>query len=773
MNIRKLSLWLALGAVALFVVVVVLIKLLVSPGTVAAQITPRLEGIFDRPVEIGETELTIFSGVGVRIHDIKVQNPPPFINIPLASVAAIDIKLKLLPLLVGSLQLKEINILGGQLYLVKDSTGAGNLTALSLERLRKAAQGDDENELVCRRIGLQNGRLLFRNDSTGTRLVLGKIDARLEIGSGTQPQVESDLRIDSLFLWSGFDDLLVSPRAGELTWQGSYALASDSLIINRCDWRLDKITGRLDGAIAKPASEPYFNMHIISEHTDLVDCYDSRIIAAIPVLRDMQLGGDLRIDIALRGGLRDSRTTTVRGKITVTDATAKLPDSDVTLKAKLIESDFNEQSLSVFTQEATIGAVPSLLRVAVDDFRAPTISGELQLSCDADVLGRLLGLDRSKQLSGNVSVSLSGFMKSADREQARMFGSVSLSGLSYHDTNERLAIDTLNLDLNLTGNDADLSRFDLSLGGYKVQMNGKLTDFAPYLASRRKPHKRPRFDFACSADSFALGLLAEGYRGSGDTTTILRLLDFFSDFDSRGSLQIGNGLVAGVVFDNLQASVSVVNRIVSSDSLTCDLFGRTADIDVVVDLNDLLMPEFDLDYVGAGIEVNDFLTGLTRFADHLYGRMDVQATFKGRGLLRDEILSSLTVDGKAKLSDGKVVNLNVADVFVSWFGIDALEHGEFDDLQTDFSVENRSLQFNPLTIKAGKLVYQIEGTVDFDGGFDCRVTRTLSKDDARTLSEHPDANGLATGRNFGKAVFRLTGSADTAFVQLEALLPKD
>jgi hypothetical protein len=487
----------------------------------------------------------------------------------------------------------------------------------------------------------------------------------------------------------------------------------------------------------------------------------------------MQLSGDLRIDVALRGGVRDRSTTTVRGRVTATDATAKFPDGDVTLKAKLVECDFNEQSLSVFTQEATIGAAPALLRVAVDDYRAPTISGELQLLCDADFLGRLLGLDRSKQLSGNVSVSLSGFVKSADRQQARLFGSVSLSGLSYHDPRESLAIDTLNLDLNLTGNDADLSRFELSLGGYKVQLNGKLTDLAPYLASKQKPHKRPRFDFACSADSFALGLLAEGYRGSGDTTTILRLLDFFSDFDSRGSLQIGSGLVAGVVFDNLQASVSVVNRIVSSDSLTCDLFGRTANVDVVVDLNNLLVPEFDLDYVGAGIEANDFLTGLTRFADHLYGRMDVQASFKGKGLLQDEILSSLTANGKAKLSDGKVVNLNAADVFVSRFGLDALQHGEFDDLQTGFSVENRSLQFNPLTIKAGKLVYQIEGAVDFDGGFDCRATRTLSKDDARTLSEHPDANGLATGRNFGRAVFRLTGSADTAFVQLEALLPKD
>jgi len=193
----------------------------------------------------------------------------------------------------------------------------------------------------------------------------------------------------------------------------------------------------------------------------------------------------------------------------------------------------------------------------------------------------------------------------------------------------------------------------------------------------------------------------------------------------------------------------------------------------VVDLNNLLVPEFDLDYVGSEIDANEFLTGLTRFADHLYGRMDVQAGFKGRGLLKEDILSSLTVDGKAKLSDGKIINLNVADVFASWYGLDALRDGEFDDLQAHFFHRKQVSSVQSPCNQGGKTRISDRGRVDFDGGFECRATRTLSKDDARTLSEHPDAAGLAAGRNFGKAVFRLTGSADTALVQLEALVPKD
>lgn len=773
MNWKKLLLWVGVAIVGLLVIAIILIKILVSPASIAAQITPRLEQAFNCPVQVGETELTIFSGVGVRIHDVTVQNPPPFANSSLATVAMLDARLKVLPLLFGSVRLKEIDIVGSQLFLLKDSAGANNLSALSLQRLRDVSQDEEDKQLLCRRIRFHDGRILYRNDSTGTRLVLGKLDVDLNIGTGAQPRFQSDVRLDSLFLWSSVGNYLISPSAAELSLQGSYALASDSLIINRCDWRLDKIVGRLEGAIARPTGDPYFNLHLTSEHTDLVDCYDSRLIAGIPVLRDMNLAGDLRIDISLRGVVRDSRTTTVRGKVSVTDMQATLPDSDVRLKAKLLQSDFNEASMSLFAEEAHIGAEPASMRIAIDNFREPTISGEVRLACGADVLARLLGFDSSKQFGGDVRATLSGFVKTADRDQARFFGSISLDNFSFRDQTENLTLDGVGLDLNLAGNDADLSRFDLDLGGYKLQLNGRLTDFAPYVAAQGKPTRRPRFEFAGSADSLSLALFARGHRGANDTTSILRMLDVLADFDSRGTLRIGNCLVGGMSVRDFDARINVVNRIVSTDALSCKLFDREAQADVVVDLNNLLQPEFDIDYSAEKVEANDLLSGLTGFSEHLYGRMEIQASFEGRGLLREQILSSLKAKGKVTMEDGEVLRLKAANALTGKFGIISLPDDEFDELQADFSVENESLLFNSLTIKEGKLVYQIEGAVDFDGGYDCRATRTLSKDDVRTLSERPEAGDLANGRSIGKAIFRLAGDADTAFAQLEALLPKD
>ncbi len=773
MNFKKVLLWSAVVLVALCVVAVVLIKLLLSPAAIAAQITPRIESIFEQPVQIGNSELTIFSGVGLRVHDIKVLNPPPFTGQPLASATSIDAKVKLLPLLVGSVRLKEISIQGGQVYLAKDSVGTNNFGALSLDRVRQAVRGRTDDELFCRQVSLRNARLLYRNDSTGNRLVLGNVNADLEVGSGSEPSIAGDVSIDSLFSWSPLGNFLMSSSAAEVSWSGNYSLTSDSLVINRCDWRIDKIRGRLDGAVAKPTSQPYLNVHVISEHTNLADCGDSRIVAAYPFLRGMILGGDLRIDINLRGDISDTKTTTVRGKITWTDATAKLPDTDVNLKARLVESDFNEQSLSFFTEEAAIGAAPALLRLAIDNYREPTFSGEMRIACDARVLGQLLRVDKDVHLAGDVTTSLSGFVKSSDREQSRFYGNLSLANLSYEDASGAPAINPLNVDLNLSGNDAELSRFDVSVGGNALQLTGKITDFAQYLATKGQPHKRPRFDFTAGADTLDLAILSGGYGGAGDTTSLLHLLDYFFDFDSRGTLQIDSLSAGGVSLMNLRSNVTVVNRIMYSDSVACVVFDKPGMFDVVIDMNDLSTPEFEVEYAETDLEINDFLSGLTHFQNHLYGRADLEFALKGRGLTSSEVLPTLWAAGKAKLEDGKIVGISALNVLANQYGIESLKHDEFDELQASFQLENRSLRLAPLNIKSGKLVYQVEGAVDLNGEFDCRVTRTLSKDDAKTLVESPEAAGLAGNRSVGKAVFHVTGGADTAYIKLDALLPKD
>lgn len=776
MRIRVLAIWGLAVVVVMFVAAVAAVKLLISPDAIAKLMVPRIQSAIGRDVRIGSSELTIFGGIGAHIRDVEISNNPPFSSRPLARIESVDAKLQLLPLLWGDLKLKQLAAHGCEVYLIKDSSGVNNYDFLDFRRKGSKRDAGDARESLCDVLSIDKSRLLFRNDSTGTRMVCGGVDIQVDLGSGEQTEPEGSLRMDSLFRWSRLGDFLIYPDAVEYKFTGEYHTNSDSLIIEDCQWRVDKISGHLNGIFRNATAMPDYDLHILSEHSDLAGCANSQILSAFPILRGAKLDGELRIDVTCRGSLGGQNTTSVRGRVNITDAVMRLPQSENDLRAKLIESDFNEQSLSVFTEGATINSTPALLRLAIDSYTDPTISGEIKVACDAGFIGEIRKWDRQKRLTGKVDLSLSGFVKPSDNGQARLFGALILEGISYSDPALNWSLDTLNLMCNFAGNDAELTQLDLAVGENRLRMSGKIVDFAPYLAALRHPSRRPQFNFVCTADTFNFDTLStrvERQADGKDTSLVLEVLDYLFDFDARGRLQIWHGAFAGVVFDELKTDVAVVNRIISSDSSLCLMFGGACANDVLIDANDLLAPEFEIDCSASGLQASDFLSRFTGFQGHLDGRLDLEATFKGKGLTAGQIAPSLTASGKATIRKGRITNFGMADFFRNRFGIEAFSESELSDLQATFRIADEAIQLNPIAFESGRATYQVDGSISLDGAYDCRVSRTLTKDEARTLTSLPEATGLSRGRGATKAVFRITGDADTTQMGIEAIQSRD
>jgi uncharacterized protein involved in outer membrane biogenesis len=775
MRAKVIVLWSAIVIVLLFVFVFVAIKAFVSPDAIAELIVPHIEKAFGRDVKVGAGELTIFSGIGARIHNVTVSNKSPFESRPLATIASIDVRLRLIPLLWGDLKIKRLTVNGCQVYLVSDSSGVNNYDFLGPKKAVGKEFQAAGREPFCREFALYGARLLYRNDSTGVRMAWGGVDFRFDLNGGEESALAGSVRVDSLLAWSPGGDFLIYPSAAEAALSGTYYESSDSISIEECDWRIDKFSGMLNGSVGSVSQSPDFNLHLLSEHTNLAASKDSRIIKAFKFLNGLALAGELRIDATYQGRLGDTSASNVRGKVNITDAAVGIAGSESSVKVKLIESNFNEQSLSIYTEGATVGEAPALFRLAIDNFADPTISGELKLACDAGLLGELAGMERRKELSGKVDVALSGFVRSSDKEQARLFGSLAIEGLSYYDPAVNWRLDTLNLICSFGGSDAELTRSEVVIGGNRLQLSGKIVGLAPYLAALGQPRKRPQFNFVCAADSFnfdTLAIVNDRSRWS-DTSLVLHALDYLIDFDARGRLQVGSGTFAGVAFDELRSDIAVVNRIVSSDSTLCRLFGGAAVGAVVIDVANLTSPEFEIDIIASDLQANDLVSHFTQFKDHLVGRLDLQATFRGTGLTTTQIAPTLTGEGRATMRDGEVNDYDLLSAFRDRFGIEAIKDNEFENLQGAFKIVDQGFQFNPLSFKSGKTTYQVDGRVGFDGTPDYRVTRTLSKDEARALADLPEGRELMKGRNTAKAVFRFAGNADTVNMEIESVVPKE
>jgi hypothetical protein len=765
MNWKRLALGLLAAVIALITIALVAVKLLISPAVITQAIVPKISAMLDREVHVGRAELSLFP-IGVTIADVVIVNRAPFNRRPLARVDHLDANLQYLPLLIGRIKVKEVEIKGWEMFLIKDSSGAVNYDFFSARAVLPDRKQQFE-EPLCRRFHLDDGRLLLRNDSTGFRMMMGKVSLDYELRGERLSDISGQLKIDSLFVWANGGNFLVHPNAFDADWRGYYSQARDSLAFRRCNWRLDKFSGRLDGAIAAITIAPAIDLRLLSERTELSNCADSRIIAAIPFLRDLDLTGQVRVDVAYSGvaGLPASRS--LRGKVTITDFTGVLPAQDIDLRMKLLEANFNERTLSLFTEAGFIGSSPAAFRLTVDDYADPTYSGEVNLATDAATLGRVLNANPSLSFGGQVEANLSGFVKPSDAEQGRVFGTLRFTNASVADSAARWALDTLNTEMQFSGNYAQIPQLALSIGSSRLQLSGNVTDFPLLLTKRQQIRKRPRLEFTMSGENFdfdTLAVFGSISKPGADTGSVMRIIDRLVDFDAAGQVLINHGRAAGIEFDNLESHLSVTNRIIYSDTLSVGVLGGTVTGEIVFDLNEVLAPDFDLDLRLRKIAATPFLQRFTSFGEALSGEMDGLLSVRGRGLTWQDYRPNLNIKGQAIIGDGRIASFDLSRSFEDFSGIQAFQKDHLDNLVCNYTYSDQTLRLGKLEFDSDDLEYSIEGTVGQDGQIDLLIGRRLSKDDNRILSSLPEFRALSGGKQPKWVTFRASGSsADPSF----------
>lgn len=121
---------LLLGVVAVMVVVVVLAVLFVSNLDVNLYKDKIQQAVFDKTGRQlnfgGDINLSFFPWIGLQLNDVALANAEGFDDSPFAQVRASDVKLELLPLIAGELNVDVIELHGLQLNLHVNADGVAN-----------------------------------------------------------------------------------------------------------------------------------------------------------------------------------------------------------------------------------------------------------------------------------------------------------------------------------------------------------------------------------------------------------------------------------------------------------------------------------------------------------------------------------------------------------------------------------------------------------------------------------------------------------------------
>jgi hypothetical protein len=169
------------------------------------------------------------------------------------------------------------------------------------------------------------------------------------------------------------------------------------------------------------------------------------------------------------------------------------------------------------------------------------------------------------------------------------------------------------------------------------------------------------------------------------------------------------------------------------------------------------------------LEANDFLSNLTPVRDVLFGGLDLESTWEGKGLTREELLANLAASGVLKARNGEIRNLEFLHRVSAALGLRDMESVRFREMFSGFSIADGKVRVDDLRIAAPDADWNVAGSAGFDGTLDYDVSVTLSDEASDAYRRRTALAGLLADES-GRIVldFELRGTAQEPVVAYDA-----
>jgi AsmA protein len=188
-KILKLTLGSLLALLLLVAVALVAALVFIDPNDYKDDITGAVHDATGRQLTLaGDIELSVFPWLGLTLGEAALSNAPGFGAEPFARVSAVDIKVKLLPLLQKRVEMKTVRLQGLLVALAKDKDGRSNWDDLlappaaaeapKAEEKPAAEQPPQAPPLAALAIGgieLSDARVVWDDQQSGQRVQLDKL----------------------------------------------------------------------------------------------------------------------------------------------------------------------------------------------------------------------------------------------------------------------------------------------------------------------------------------------------------------------------------------------------------------------------------------------------------------------------------------------------------------------------------------------------------------------------------------------------------------------
>ena len=171
--------------------VVVIILALVNLDTIIEHnknaLISRVELALGRKLSVGSIHVSLWSGINLSLKDVVVSDDPDFSSASFLRAGALDISVKLLPLLTRNLRIERVTLHEPEIAIIRDEDGVFNFSTIGNPE-RGAARGKNTPEpasqqetravrpLMLSLIDITGGKLRYIDRKERTNLPLSAID---------------------------------------------------------------------------------------------------------------------------------------------------------------------------------------------------------------------------------------------------------------------------------------------------------------------------------------------------------------------------------------------------------------------------------------------------------------------------------------------------------------------------------------------------------------------------------------------------------------------
>ena len=302
----RILVWIAGIVVVLLILVVVALQLFFPVEKVKTMAIEEGSAALGRDVAVGDLELSFWGGLGVQLSDVRIGNPPGIDGPEFLSAEAVDLKLRLLPLITGDIRVDRLVIDRPTITMHKLADGRTNFefelpdstVPPEVEKMTEdmapeakpaaAAVSFDELEII-------GGALAYIDDSTGTRIDAVNLSLSTALENPRPGFYYSSGRVSVDSLKTVIDEAYPVVSV-DLNYRIGYDLGRRLATIERADLELNRIRLKLSGDITDPMGVMIVKANVKSDRVTVADLLNTLPASQREALVGYEVDGNFELD---------------------------------------------------------------------------------------------------------------------------------------------------------------------------------------------------------------------------------------------------------------------------------------------------------------------------------------------------------------------------------------------------------------------------------------------------------------------------------------------